>query len=87
MLIVYHRHPYLPLAPAHGLPPHPYPQHPLPQPQPLSPLAVPRPPLSSLVTKTQGKRFNDGKYVHDPAGKTRDLERTYKLPLTADLTL
>lgn len=62
--------PYLPLTPGHHLPPHHLPQHPISHsphpPPPLSPLAVPRPPLSPLVTK--GKRFNDGKYVHDPAG-------------------
>merc|ERR1739842_251176 len=62
------RSPFLSLAPGHGLPPYPYPQHPLAHPQhPLSPLAV-QPPLSSLVTKSTGKSFNDGKYVHDPSG-------------------
>ena len=66
----YPRPPYLSLAPGHGLPPFPYPQHPLAHPQPQQqPLAV-QPPLSPLVTKATGKRFNDGKYVHNPSGSS-----------------
>ena len=66
----YPRPPYLSLTPGPGLPPFPYPQHPLAHHQPQQqPLAV-QPPLSPLVTKATGKRFNDGKYVHDPSGSS-----------------